>query len=149
MQQCFAGAAHEAAVELLQALTFEEHLGIVDLDGWAGRRDAATPQNARCGRRQLSDEPPSIHLTACCDAAIQRIVAAEISMVRLEKVSHLCTAEVSVSRSYVSADCVTSSTCVARSGGRQGARCTDDELDAWSAVHRAEMCHVRGLVRMS
>ena len=149
MQQCFAGVAHGAAVELLQALNFEERLGVVELDGWAGRRDAAVPPNARCGQRQLSDELPSMQLTACCDAAIQRIVAAEISMVRLEKVSHLCTAEVSVSRSYVSAGCATSSTCVARAGGRRSARRTDGELDAWSAAHRAEMCHVRGLVRMS
>ena len=70
-------------MELLQALNFEERDGIVDIDGCAGRCDAAAPQNTRWGQQQLSDEPPSMQLTACCDTAIQRIVAAEVSMVRL------------------------------------------------------------------
>ena len=111
-------------------MDFEGRVGIVELDDWAAQRDAAASWNARCGQRQLSDQPPSMQLTACGDTAIQRIVAAEISMVRLGKVSHLCTAEVSVSRSCVSADCATSSTCVARSGGRRSARRTDGELYA-------------------
>ena len=43
MLQHFAGVAPGAAVELLQALEFGGHLGIVELDDWAAQLDAAAP----------------------------------------------------------------------------------------------------------
>ena len=42
------------AVELLQALSFEERLGTVGPDGWAGSCAAAAPHDARHEQRLLS-----------------------------------------------------------------------------------------------
>ena len=43
-------------MEPLEALSFEEQLGAIVADGWAGSAAAAVRCLARCGQRLLSDD---------------------------------------------------------------------------------------------
>ena len=56
MLQRLAGVALQAAVEPLEALSFEERLGAVVPDGWAGSAAAVVFCVARRGQRLLSEQ---------------------------------------------------------------------------------------------
>ena len=69
MLQRLAGVALQAAVEPLEALSFEERLGTVAPDGWAGSRASAALHNPRDEQRLLC----ALSLFIVCDDSLASV----------------------------------------------------------------------------